>query len=76
MTLRTVLLSIQALLGAAEPDDPQDAVVAKQYKENPEIFKKTARHWTSIHASGKNTDSEFLSFYLQYKQNFTGNVDT
>ena len=30
MTLRTVLLSIQVLLSAAEPDDPQDAVVAKQ----------------------------------------------
>ena len=30
MTLRTVLLSIQALLAAAEPDDPQDGVVAKQ----------------------------------------------
>jgi len=30
MTLRTVLLSLQALLSAAEPDDPQDAVVAKQ----------------------------------------------
>jgi ubiquitin-protein ligase len=27
MTLRTVLLSLQALLAAAEPDDPQDAVV-------------------------------------------------
>ncbi len=53
MTLRTVLLSIQALLGAAEPDDPQDAVVAKQYKEYPDIFRKTARHWTSIHACGK-----------------------
>ena len=26
MTLRTVLLSLQALLAAAEPDDPQDAV--------------------------------------------------
>ncbi|OBS72131.1 hypothetical protein A6R68_13291 [Neotoma lepida] len=31
MTLRTVLLSLQALLAAAEPDDPQDAVVANQF---------------------------------------------
>ena len=30
MTLRTVLLSLQSLLSSAEPDDPQDAVVAKQ----------------------------------------------
>jgi ubiquitin-conjugating enzyme (huntingtin interacting protein 2) len=47
MTLRTVLLSLQALLAAAEPDDPQDAVVANQYKNNHSIFIKTARHWTS-----------------------------
>ena len=41
MTLRTVLLSIQALLASPEPDDPQDAVVAKQYKENPSGFVTT-----------------------------------
>ncbi|CAB1327070.1 unnamed protein product, partial [Coregonus sp. 'balchen'] len=45
MTLRTVLLSLQALLAAAEPDDPQDAVVANQYKQNPEMFTQTARLW-------------------------------
>ncbi|XP_043285918.1 ubiquitin-conjugating enzyme E2-22 kDa isoform X1 [Venturia canescens] len=53
MTLRTVLLSLQALLSAAEPDDPQDAVVAKQYKENPEMFRQTAKHWTSVYAGGR-----------------------
>ena len=52
MTLRTVLLSLQALLAAAEPDDPQDAVVAKQFKENPEVFRMTARHWTNAYAGG------------------------
>lgn len=52
MTLRTVLLSLQALLSAAEPDDPQDAVVAKQFKENVEMFKLTARHWTAAYAGG------------------------
>jgi len=50
MTLRTVLLSLQALLAAAEPDDPQDAVVANQYKNNSLIFKRTARHWTNVYA--------------------------
>ena len=50
MTLRTVLLSIQALLQAAEPDDPQDAVVARQYKEDPELYRKTARHWAQVYA--------------------------
>lgn len=52
MTLRTVLLSLQALMASPEPDDPQDAVVAKQYKENPEIFVSTAEHWTSTYAGG------------------------
>lgn len=52
MTLRTVLLSLQALLSAAEPDDPQDAVVAKQYKEHPEMFRQTAKHWTCVYAGG------------------------
>ena len=53
MTLRTVLLSLQALLAAAEPDDPQDAVVATQYKENHEMFLLTARHWTNAYANGE-----------------------
>lgn len=52
MTLRTVLLSLQALLASAEPDDPQDAVVATQYKENHEMFCKTAKHWTNCYAKG------------------------
>lgn len=52
MTLRTVLLSLQALLAAAEPDDPQDAVVARQYKENYPLFVKTAQYWTHFHAGG------------------------
>lgn len=59
MTLRTVLLSIQALLSAAEPDDPQDAIVAKQYLQAPEIFKRTARHWTNVYAHGSKREIEF-----------------
>jgi ubiquitin-conjugating enzyme (huntingtin interacting protein 2) len=51
MSIRTVLLSIQALLGAPEPDDPQDAVVASQYKESREMFLKTAQHWAAVYAS-------------------------
>lgn len=52
MTLRTVLLSLQALLAAAEPDDPQDAVVAKQFKENHALFLQTAQFWSHVHAGG------------------------
>lgn len=59
MTLRTVLLSLQALLSAAEPDDPQDAVVAKQFKENSEMFQRTAKHWTNVYAGGPHKNVEF-----------------
>ncbi|KAG8591725.1 hypothetical protein GDO81_000276 [Engystomops pustulosus] len=59
MTLRTVLLSLQALLAAAEPDDPQDAVVANQYKQNPEMFKQTARLWAHVYAGAPVTSPEY-----------------
>ncbi|XP_077984210.1 ubiquitin-conjugating enzyme E2 K-like [Glandiceps talaboti] len=57
MTLRTVLLSLQALLAAAEPDDPQDAVVAKQYKANPLAFQETAKHWAHVYAGAPRANS-------------------
>ena len=66
MTLRTVLLSIQALLQAAEPDDPQDAVVARQYKEDPELYRKTARHWAQVYAG-----SEFTAYLSIYSHAFS-----
>ncbi|KAL7647584.1 UNVERIFIED_CONTAM: hypothetical protein RMT77_001184 [Armadillidium vulgare] len=59
MTLRTVLLSLQALLAAAEPDDPQDAVVARQYRENHPLFIKTAQYWTYFHAGGEKKNVDF-----------------
>jgi len=59
MTLRTVLLSLQALMASAEPDDPQDAVVAKQYKDNIELFKMTAKYWTTAYAGGPSENPEF-----------------
>lgn len=59
MTLRTVLLSLQALLAAAEPDDPQDAVVATQYKDNHEMFILTAKHWTNVYAGGPSANADF-----------------
>lgn len=52
LTLRTVLLSIQALMCTPEPKDPQDAVVAKQYMEKPAVFKATAEYWTTKFAKG------------------------
>lgn len=61
MTLRTVLLSLQALLAAPEPDDPQDAVVARQYSDNQAVFRSTAQHWATVYAGAKYSNPEFDS---------------
>ncbi|KAJ0052375.1 hypothetical protein Pint_01246 [Pistacia integerrima] len=50
LTLKTALLSVQALLSAPEPDDPQDAVVAQQYLRDYQTFQGTARYWTESFA--------------------------
>lgn len=50
LTLKTALLSVQALLSSPEPDDPQDAVVAQQYLKDYQIFLGTARYWTEAFA--------------------------
>ena len=50
MTLRTALLSVQALLSSPEPNDPQDAQVAKQYLVNRREFDEQARSWTNTFA--------------------------
>jgi len=49
MTLRTVLLSIQAMLSAAEPDDPQDAVVAEQVRIALAVATRTDRNSQVAH---------------------------
>jgi len=50
MTIRTVLLSLQALLCTPEPDDPQDAQVAKQYKTDRKAWTEQAKEWTRKYA--------------------------
>jgi len=57
LTIRTTLHSLQALLCAPEPDDPQDAEVARQFKDNPEEFKKTATFWTDSFAKPLDVDA-------------------
>ncbi|VEL19290.1 unnamed protein product [Protopolystoma xenopodis] len=61
MSLRTILLSIQALLALPEPDDPQDAVVASQYKSDRNKFLLTARHWAAAYADGPHIDPYYKS---------------
>lgn len=50
MTIRTALISLQALLCAPEPDDPQDAVVAQMYKNDIDQFNRKAAEWTTNYA--------------------------
>lgn len=50
MTIKTALLSILALLSAAEPNDPQDAEVARMYLNDYDRFVSTARFWTESFA--------------------------
>lgn len=50
-TLVTLLLSIQSLMQDPAPDDPQDAVVARQMTRTPGKYRATARFWTREYAS-------------------------
>ena len=46
LQIRTVLLSIQALLSAPNPDDPLANDVANAWKENEKLALQTAKEWT------------------------------
>ncbi|CAM9289975.1 unnamed protein product [Phaeothamnion confervicola] len=50
LQIRTVLLSIQALLSAPEPDDPLANDVAETWKTNIDLAKANARQWTQQYA--------------------------
>lgn len=58
LSIRTSLLSIQALMCSPEPDNPQDAVVAKMFKEEKKKFEVTARKWTQDHANKESLEEE------------------
>ncbi|KAJ7051150.1 ubiquitin-conjugating enzyme [Mycena amicta] len=51
LQIRTVLLSVQALLSAPNPDDPLATDVAKHYKENEKDAQRVSREWTQLYAS-------------------------
>lgn len=50
LQIRTILLSIQILLGAPNPDDPLANDVAQRWKEDEAAAIKTAKEWTITHA--------------------------
>ena len=53
MSLTAVLLSVQALLGSPAPDNPQDAVVARQYLASFPTYHDTAQHWATVYAGAE-----------------------
>ena len=61
MTIKTALVSLQALLSAPEPDDPQDAEVANMYKSDKAKFDRTAAEWTATYAK-KQDDSQKMAY--------------
>merc|ERR1712188_345383 len=50
LQIRTVLLSIQALLSSPNPDDPLDENVARQWREDENAAINIAKDWTRIYA--------------------------
>ena len=50
LQIRTVLLSIQALLSAPNPDDPLANDVAEHWKTNEADAIRTAKEWTRLYA--------------------------
>ncbi|PWN19081.1 putative UBC1-E2 ubiquitin-conjugating enzyme [Microstroma glucosiphilum] len=52
LTLKSTLLSLRSLLCSPEPNDPQDAEVAKHYLTDKSSWEQTARYWTDIYANG------------------------
>ncbi|DBA86078.1 TPA: Ubiquitin-conjugating enzyme E2 36 [Trebouxia sp. C0004] len=51
LQIRTVLLSIQALLSAPNPDDPLAEDIAKKWKEDEAKAMQTAKEWTRLYAT-------------------------
>jgi len=56
LTIKTALLSLQALLCSPEPDDPQDAEVARMYKTDRDNYERTAKFWTDTYAKETSKD--------------------
>lgn len=60
-SLLSILISLQQLLDSPNASDPQDAEVAKVYRDNPEQFKKIAAQWTAEYAHAPKADVDEAS---------------
>ena len=50
LQIRTVLLSVQALMGAPNPDDPLANDVAEEWRSDEGTAIKKAQEWTALYA--------------------------
>ena len=50
LQIRTVLLSIQALMSGPNPDDPLDENIARHWKTSESEALQTAKEWTAKYA--------------------------
>ena len=66
-TLRVVMKCLRDLLSAPEPDDPVDAFVASQYKENRRMFESTAQYWAH-----KFADAPRFAFHDDFVKKIVG----
>lgn len=51
LTIYSCLVTIRALMATPEPNDPQDAIVAKQFLTDHDGFEDTARYWSQEYAT-------------------------
>lgn len=56
LTMKTALLSLQALMCSPEPNDPQDNEVATMYKTTYDRFKAVAAFWTECYGMSRSAD--------------------
>lgn len=65
LTIRTALLSLQALMCVPAPDDPQDAQVASQFLKDKKAFDETAKLWTNEYANPEKVKNQKLKNLLE-----------
>jgi len=80
LTIKTALLSLQSLLATPEPNDPQDAEVARMMLDDPVRFEAKAREWAKQYAGAgedvvdeaEKSRRELDGFSEEVVANFTG----
>ncbi|CAN6623185.1 ubiquitin-conjugating enzyme E2 1 [Trichomonascus vanleenenianus] len=63
ITIKSALISLQALLQSPVPEDPQDAEVAGVYQKDYNAFKAKAAEWTRKYAAEESDDTDIIELY-------------